>query len=214
MKDNLALVKYIVKRFLGRGREFDDLFQWGCLGLVKAIDRFDPEYTVQFSTYAVPVIMGEIRRYLRDDGPVHVSRTIHEQAKKIEAFAARFEAEAGRRPGVQEIAEGLQMDSESVVLAMNSRRRIRSLNEPVNGDAEVRLMDVLGTEPMQQVDQRILLSRLIRDLSGEERTIILRRYFQRHTQTQIARDLGISQVQVSRMESRILKRMRQMAGEG
>lgn len=214
MKDNLALVKYIVKRFLGRGREFDDLFQWGCLGLVKAIDRFDPEYTVQFSTYAVPVIMGEIRRYLRDDGPVHVSRTIHEQAKKIEAFAARFEAETGRRPGVQEIAEGLQMDSESVVLAMNSRRRIRSLSEPVNGDAEVRLMDVLGTEPMQQVDQRILLSRLIRDLSGEERTIILRRYFQRHTQTQIARDLGISQVQVSRMESRILKRMRQMAGEG
>ncbi|MBR7187351.1 MAG: SigB/SigF/SigG family RNA polymerase sigma factor [Clostridia bacterium] len=214
VKDNLALVKYIVKRFLGRGREFDDLFQWGCLGLVKAIDRFDPEYTVQFSTYAVPVIMGEIRRYLRDDGPVHVSRTIHEQAKKIEAFAARFEAEAGRRPGVQEIAEGLQMDSESVVLAMNSRRRIRSLSEPVNGDAEVRLMDVLGTEPMQQVDQRILLSRLIRDLSGEERTIILRRYFQRHTQTQIARDLGISQVQVSRMESRILKRMRQMAGEG
>ena len=214
MKDNLALVKYIVKRFLGRGREFDDLFQWGCLGLVKAIDRFDPEYTVQFSTYAVPVIMGEIRRYLRDDGPVHVSRTIHEQAKKIEAFAARFEAEARRRPGVQEIAEGLQMDSESVVLAMNSRHQVRSLNEPVNGDAEVRLMDVLGTEPMQQVDQRILLSRLIRDLSGEERTIILRRYFQRHTQTQIARDLGISQVQVSRMESRILKRMRQMAGEG
>ena len=214
MKDNLALVKYIVKRFLGRGREFDDLFQWGCLGLVKAIDRFDPEYTVQFSTYAVPVIMGEIRRYLRDDGPVHVSRTIHEQAKKIEAFAARFEAEARRRPGVQEIAEGLQMDSESVVLAMNSRRRVRSLSEPVNGDAEVRLMDVLGTEPMQQVDQRILLSRLIRDLSGEERTIILRRYFQCHTQTQIARDLGISQVQVSRMESRILKRMRQMAGEG
>ena len=214
MKDNLALVKYIVKRFLGRGREFDDLFQWGCLGLVKAIDRFDPEYTVQFSTYAVPVIMGEIRRYLRDDGPVHVSRTIHEQAKKIEAFAARFEAEARRRPGVQEIAEGLQMDSESVVLAMNSRHRVRSLNEPVNGDAEVRLMDVLGTEPMQQVDQRILLSRLIRDLSGEERTIILRRYFQRHTQTQIAMDLGISQVQVSRMESRILKRMRQMAGEG
>ena len=214
MKDNLALVKYIVKRFLGRGREFDDLFQWGCLGLVKAIDRFDPEYTVQFSTYAVPVIMGEIRRYLRDDGPVHVSRTIHEQAGLIEAFAARCEAEAGRRPGVQEIAEGLQMDSESVVLAMNSRRRVRSLSEPVNGDAEVRLMDVLGTEPMQQVDQRILLSRLIRDLSGEERTIILRRYFQRHTQTQIARDLGISQVQVSRMESRILKRMRQMAGEG
>ena len=193
---------------MGRGAEFDDLYQWGCLGLVKAIDRFDPDYPVQFSTYAVPVIMGEIRRYLRDDGLVHVSRTIREQARRIETFAAEFEKTEGRRPDVAEIAEALGMDRDSVVLAMNSKSRVRSLSEPVNGDTGLRLMDVLGSEPMRKVDDRLTLSKLLRDLPDKERTIIVRRYFQSHTQTQIARDMGISQVQVSRMESRILKRMR------
>lgn len=214
MAQNIALVKYIVKRFMGRGAEFDDLYQWGCLGLVKAIDRFDPDYPVQFSTYAVPVIMGEIRRYLRDDGLVHVSRTIHEQARRIEKYAAEFEAREHRRPDVHEIAAALDMDCEGVALAMNSRNRVRSLSEPVREDSELRLMDVLGAEPMRKVDERLLLSKLLRDLPAEERAIIVRRYFQSHTQTQIARDMGISQVQVSRMESRILKRMRGMAGEG
>lgn len=214
VKDNLALVKYIVKRFMGRGAEFDDLYQWGCVGLLKAIDRFDPDYPVQFSTYAVPVIMGEIRRFLRDDGLVHVSRTIREQARRIEGYIAEFEGREHRRPEIAEIAEGLGMERESVVLAMNSRNRVRSLSEPVKADSELRLMDVLGTEPMRRVDNRLLLARLLRDLSDQERAIIIRRYFQSHTQTQIAKDMGISQVQVSRLESRILKRMRGMTGEG
>lgn len=201
-------MKYIVKRFMGRGAEFDDLYQWGCLGLLKAIDRFDPDYAVQFSTYAVPVIMGEIRRFLRDDGPVHVSRTIHEHARKIERFTAEFEAERHRPPQVGEIAEALSLDRESVVLALNSRRGVRSLNEPVRGEADLRLMDVLGSDPMHRVDSRLTLAQLLRDLTDDERALIVRRYFQSHTQTQIARDMGISQVQVSRMESRILKRMR------
>lgn len=213
VKDNLALVKYIVKRFMGRGAEFDDLFQWGCLGLLKAIDRFDPEYPVRFSTYAVPVIMGEIRRFLRDDGLVHVSRTINEQARRIGKYIEAFEAREHRRPELDEIAEALSMDRESVVLAMNSRNRVRSLSEPVRGDSELRLMDVIGTEPMNKVDNRLTLSRLLRDLTDQERAVIVRRYFQSHTQSQIARDMGMTQVQVSRMESRILKRMRGMAGE-
>ena len=213
VEQNLALVKYIVKRFMGRGVEFDDLYQWGCLGLVKAIDRFDPDYPVRFSTYAVPVIMGEIRRFLRDDGSVHVSRTIREQAQRIERYARDCEAREGRRPGVDEISRALGMDRESVVLAMNSLGRVRSLSEPVRSDGELCLMDVIGTEPMQAVDNRLMLSKLLRDLPDEDRTIILRRYFKSHTQTQIARDMGISQVQVSRMESRILKHMRAMAGE-
>ncbi len=199
---------------MGRGAEFDDLYQWGCLGLVKAIDRFDPDYPVQFSTYAVPVIMGEIRRFLRDDGLVHVSRTIREQARRIEVFAAEFEKREGRWPDVAEIAGALGMDRDSVVLAMNSKNRVRSLSEPVNGDSELRLMDVLGTEPMRRVDNRLTLAGLIRDLPPKERAIIVRRYFQCHTQTQIARDMGLTQVQVSRMESRILKRLRALAGEG
>ena len=198
---------------MGRGVEFDDLYQWGCLGLVKAIDRFDPDYPVQFSTYAVPVIMGEIRRFLRDDGAVHVSRTIHEQARSIERFAAEFEAREHRRPDIGEIAEGVGLPREAVALAMNSRNRVRSLSEPVKGDSELRLMDVLGTEPMNRVDNRLTLAKMLRDLTDQERAIIVRRYFQSHTQTQIAKDMGLSQVQVSRMESRILKRMRGMAGE-
>ena len=209
MAENLALVKYIVRRFLGRGQEYDDLYQWGCLGLLKAIDRFDPEYPVRFSTYAVPVIMGEIRRCLRDEGPVHVSRTIHEQARRIDRFAETFEAEHGRAPDVGEIADGVGIDRESAVIAMNSRQRVRSLSEPVRAGGELRLMDVLGSETMSAVDDRLALAKLIRDLPPQERTVIVRRYFRSHTQTQIARDMGISQVQVSRMESRILKRMRE-----
>ncbi|MBR0368664.1 MAG: sigma-70 family RNA polymerase sigma factor [Clostridia bacterium] len=207
-------MKYIVKRFMGRGAEFDDLYQWGCLGLVKAIDRFDPDYPVQFSTYAVPVIMGEIRRFLRDDGLVHVSRTIHEQARRIETYAAEYEKREGRRPDVAEISEALGLERDSVVLAMNSKNRVRSLSEPVNGEDALRLMDVLGTEPMRRVDNRLTLAQLIRDLPPKERAIIVRRYFQCHTQTQIARDMGLTQVQVSRMESRILKRLRALAGGG
>lgn len=210
MEGNLALVKYIVRRFLGRGVEYDDLYQWGCLGLLKAIDRFDPAYAVQFSTYAVPVIMGEIRRCLRDDGPVHVSRAIHDQARKIENFAHDFEAERCRAPTLEEIASALGLDRESVVLAMNSKKGVRSLSEPV-GNEGLRLMDVLGADTMSGVDARLTLARMLRDLTDQERVVIVRRYFQSHTQTQIARDMGISQVQVSRMESRILKRMRLMA---
>ena len=206
-------MKYIVKRFMGRGAEFDDLYQWGCLGLLKAIDRFDPDYPVKFSTYAVPVIMGEIRRFLRDDGPVHVSRTIHEQARRIERFTVEFEAEHHRAPEVGEIAEALALDRESVVLALNSRSRVRSLSEPVQGESGLRLMDVLGTETMGKVDNRLTLARLLRDLNDQERAIIVRRYFRSHTQTQIAKDMGISQVQVSRLESRILKRMRASVSE-
>ena len=214
MTGNLALVKYIVRRFLGRGVEFDDLYQWGCLGLVKAIDRFDPDYPVQFSTYAVPVIMGEIRRCLRDDGPVHISRTIHEQARQIDQYTQTFEAKHQRQPTLEEISQALNLDREAIVLAMNSKKQIRSLSEPIGGSEEgLRLMDVLGVDTMPKVDTRLTLARMLRDLPEKERAVIVRRYFQSHTQTQIAKDMGMTQVQVSRMESRVLKRMREMAGE-
>ncbi len=209
--ENLALVKYIVKRFSGRGAEYDDLFQYGCLGLLKAVDRFDPAYPVKFSTYAVPVIMGEIRRYLRDDGPIHVSRTIGERARQVDAFCREFELEHQRAPGLDEIAEGLGIERGDVLLALNSKKRVRSLNEPVRQEGSARLMDVLGVETMGAVDRRLTLSKLLRDLPPRERALIVRRYFQAHTQTQIAREMGISQVQVSRMESRILKQLRALA---
>ena len=212
VSENIALVKYIVKRFMDRGVEYDDLFQYGCLGLLKAIDRFDAGFQVQFSTYAVPVIMGEIRRFLRDDGPVHVSRTIYEQARKVEKYCAEYQSEHEERPDISQIAEGTGISREDVVLALNSRNRVRSLSEPVRNESDLRLMDVIGTECMQEVDQRLMLAKLLRDLEPEERNLIIRRYFMSHTQTQIAKDMGISQVQVSRMEGRILKRMRKLAG--
>lgn len=213
ISENLPLVKYIARRFSGRGAEPEDLFQYGCIGLIKAVDRFDPDYPVQFSTYAVPVIMGEIRRYLRDEGPIHVSRTIRDRARTAQAYAREFTQEHGREPSLEEIAGGTGMDREDLLLAINSQRRVRSLEEPVGGTGELRLMDVVGGDDMDAVDSRLALSKLLRDLPEEERTLILRRYFRAHTQARIASDLGTSQVQVSRMEKRILQRMRRMAEE-
>ena len=213
VEENLALVRYLVKRFSGRGAESEDLFQYGCMGLLKAIDRFDPEYDVQFSTYAVPVILGEMRRYLRDDGPIHVSRTIHDNARRIEQFCTEWRETQCEEPGISEVAEGLHMTREDVILALNARNRVRSLNEPIGSEGNLRLMDILGEEPMQDIDSRLTLAKLLRDLPDEERTLIVRRYFKSHTQTEIARDMGISQVQVSRMESRIIKKLRALSVE-
>ena len=213
VEENMALVRYLVKRFAGRGADAEDLFQYGCMGLLKAIDRFDPDYPVQFSTYAVPVILGEIRRYLRDDGPIHVSRTIHDNARRVEQFRTQWQEQHGAEPDIGEVAENLGISREDVLLAVNARSRVRSLNEPIGGEGELRLMDVLGDEPMKDIDSRLTLSKLLRDLPDEERTLIVRRYFKSHTQTEIARDMGVSQVQVSRMESRIIKKMRRSAGE-
>ena len=213
VEENMALVRFLVKRFAGRGADSEDLFQYGCMGLLKAIDRFDPEFSVQFSTYAVPVILGEIRRYLRDDGPIHVSRTIHDNARRVEQFCAEWREKYSAEPNVSDVVNGLEMSREDVLLALNARNRVRSLSEPIGGDGDLRLMDVLGTEPMRDIDSRLTLAKLLRDLPDEERTLIVRRYFKSHTQTEIARDMGVSQVQVSRMESRIIKKMRKIAGE-
>ena len=134
VNENIALVRYLVKRFSGRNADPEDLFQYGCIGLLKAIDRFDPDYSVRFSTYAVPVILGEIRRYLRDDGPIHVSRTIHDNARRVERFCETFRAEHFREPDVTETDEALDIGREDVVMALNARQRVRSLSEPIGGD--------------------------------------------------------------------------------
>ena len=211
MEENLPLVHFVLRRFRDRGAEYEDLFQYGCMGLLKAIDRFDPAYNVRFSTYAVPIILGEVRRFLRDDGAVHVSRTIHDNAIRVEHFREEYEREREREPTVQEIGAGTGLDVESVLLALNARQRVRSLCEPVGAGSELRLMDVIGEESMAKVDLRLTLKQLLMELSPEERTLILRRYLQSHTQSAIARDMGVSQVQISRLEARILKRMRARA---
>ena len=211
MEENLPLVHFVLRRFRDRGAEYEDLFQYGCMGLLKAINRFDPSYNARFSTYAVPIILGEVRRYLRDDGPVHVSRTIHDNAIRVERFREEYVKERAREPTVQEISGGTGLDVENGLLALNARHRVRSLSEPVGAEGGLRLMDVIGEESMAEVDARLTLKTLLMELSPEERTLILRRYCQAHTQTAIARDMGVSQVQISRMEGRILKRMRARA---
>ena len=214
VRENLPLVHYVLRRFRDRGAEYEDLYQYGCMGLIKAVDRFDPAYDVRFSTYAVPVIMGEVRRYLRDDGAVHVSRTIHENAAKIEKFRREYLQGNGCEPSLSQISDATNLSAEEVALAANARRRVRSLNEPVNPEGSTRLMDVIGEDCMDSVERKLLLAGLLRDLSRDERMIIIRRYFRSNTQSEIARDMGISQVQVSRLESRILKRMRESAAGG
>jgi len=214
VQENLPLVHYVVRRFRDRGAEYEDLYQYGCIGLMKAVDRFDPGYNVRFSTYAVPIIMGEVRRFLRDDGPVHVSRSIHDNAVRVEKYREGYFRREGYDPSIDEICEETALDREAVLLALNANLRVKSLNEPVGGKEDLRLMDTIGVESMGEVDSRIMLARMIRDLLPEERAIIIRRYFHAHTQSAIARDMGISQVQVSRMESKIIKRMRASAEGG
>lgn len=213
-EENLPLVHYVVKRFRDRGVEYEDLVQYGCIGLLKAIDRFDGSYNVRFSTYAVPIIMGEVRRFLRDDGPVHISRTIHDNAVRVERFREKYVQEKGSEPTLSEIGEATQLNREDVLLAVNANHRVRSLSEPVNGESELRLMDVIGEERMNDVDSRLMLKKLLQELEPQERAIIIRRYFHAHTQSAIAKDMGISQVQVSRLEGKIIKQMRARASDG
>ena len=202
-----ALVKFVVRRFTGRGAEADDLYQLGRLGLVKAIRNFDTRYDVRFSTYAVPLIMGEIRRFLRDDGQIHVSRSIRQNAQRIQALCQECGEET---PPVSEIAAKLGLTEEDVLLAMEASQRPRSLNEPLGEDGLV-LADVLGHDETEKTLERIELRRLIERLQPREREVIVRRYFRDETQAAIARDLGMTQVQVSRLESRILRQMREAA---
>ena len=174
VSENIALVKHIVKRFLGRGADYDDLFQYGCIGLVKAIDRFNCDFPVQFSTYAVPLILGEIRRYLRDDGPIHVSRSLQEAARRVEDYINQPDR-SGKDCSLEQIAAALNIDKSDVLLAMNCRRTLRSLNEQVGNMEDVRLMDVIGTNPMDRVEQRLVIAKLLQDLPEEDRMLIIRR---------------------------------------
>jgi len=212
VEKNLALVKSIVRKFLGRGVEFEDLFQIGCMGLVKAIRNFNGSYNVQFSTYAVPMIAGEIKRFLRDDGMVKVSRSLKELAAKAAAAEENLKCSLGRDPAISEVAEAVGVSAEEVIFARDAARSCVSLNEPIYEEEGAALIDrIAGEEETGGIIDRILLKELLQQLEPRERQIIFLRYFKDQTQSQIAAQLGVSQVQVSRLESRILKKMRQQA---
>ncbi len=214
IEGNMALVKSVVKRYLGRGAEYEDLLQLGSMGLIKAIDNFDLSFGVHFSTYAVPMIAGEIKRFLRDDGAVKVSRQLKEQVRHIMAAREELFASTGEEAGVAEIAAYVGLSPEEVATALEASRPVCSLNEPLSDEEDAALRGDVLKSPVSEnawID-RLLIKELLDTLDAREKQIIVLRYFRDCTQSKVAEMIGVSQVQVSRLESRILKRLREAAG--
>lgn len=212
-EENAGLVYSVAKRFLGRGVEMEDLVQIGSIGLLKAIDHFDRSYDVRFSTYAVPMILGEIRRYLRDDGILKVSRSLKENCVRIYSAREKLEKELGREPVLEEIAAAAELSVEEALISLESEAEVESLHKIIyQGDGnDISLMDRLQEKENGQdlALNRIFLDEILQKLKVKERQLIYMRYFKDMTQTEIAAELGISQVQVSRMEKRILKQLKE-----
>lgn len=212
--ENVGLVWSIVRRFANRGHEMEDLFQIGSIGLIKAIDKFDSSYDVKFSTYAVPMITGEIKRFLRDDGMIKVSRSLKENAGKVRAASEKLTYQLGRDPTIEEISKEIDIPTEDILMALESNTEVDSLNKTIyRGDGNSiylidKLQDSIEDESELVID-KLALKETIESLDEKDQKIIILRYFHDKTQTDIARELGISQVQVSRLEKKILTKMRE-----
>ena len=209
--EKTGLVWSVVKGFTGRGYDKEELFQIGCIGLIKSIDRFDLNYDVKFSTYAVPLIAGEIRRFFRDDGMIKVSRKWKEDGYKIYQSMQKLSQELGREPDLQEVSEHSGISVEEIVLAMEANADVDSLNRTFQSDGkEMAVMDRIPAE--ENMEEKILetmaLKQAMEELSGKEKKLIRMRYFQNKTQTEISKVFGVSQVQISRLEKKILKKMK------
>lgn len=212
INDNIGLVWSIVKKFSDRNIDRDDLFQTGAMGLVKAVKKFDTLYNVKFSTYAVPVIIGEIKRLLRDDGIIKVSRGLKETAYKAFRTRGVLRREKGREPTLDELAEYMNIDREILVTALDSMRDVESIDRKIETDKgrEMNVMDTIAADSDRsgEIVENIVLNDAIDKLDKRERDIIKMRYEKEMTQSQVAEIIGVSQVQVSRLEKRILKKLR------
>lgn len=211
--ENMGLIWSIVRRFAGRGHEMEDLFQIGSIGILKAIDKFDLSYDVKFSTYAVPMITGEIKRFLRDDGMIKVSRSLKETAMKARVAQETLNKSLGREPTLEEVASEVGVSGEELAASLEAGAEVESIYKTIykSDGNSIYLIDKLdeGENPNEEIINRMVLKELIEGLEPKEQQIIIRRYFHNQTQSQIAADLGISQVQVSRLEKKILKSMRE-----
>ena len=211
-EENTGLIYSVAKRFVGRGVEMEDLIQIGSIGLLKAVDHFNASFEVKFSTYAVPMIAGEIKRYLRDDGILKVSRSLKENCVRIYSAREKLEKELGREPVMEEIAQSAQLSVDEGVMSLESGADVESLHKIIyQGDGnDISLMDRLQEKENGQdaALNRIFLDEILKKLDARERQLIYMRYFKDMTQTEIAAEMGISQVQVSRMEKRILKQLK------
>lgn len=214
---NLPLVSSISKKFLNRGYDYEDIYQIGSMGLIKAINNFDASFNVKFSTYAVPMIVGEIKRFLRDDGMIKVSRGVKNTAKKLHYDREALTKKLDREPTIEELSEYSGIDVEDVVFALDSINNINYLYDTIHQDegAPVLLIDKLSESPEEDkaIIDRIALKEALRELDKKARQVIMLRYFKDKTQVQVAKMLGISQVQVSRIEKKVLKHMKEMLTE-
>lgn len=212
LSHNVSLMKSIIKRYLGKGVEYDDLYELACMGFLKAITGFDESFGVRFSTYAVPMIAGEVKRFLRDDGSVKVSRALKKSAREINAFTERYTSEHGTQPSVKEIAKALGMEEGDVAFALGSVRMPVSIYEQSDykDDKSVSIVDRLpSSDTQEEMIDKLLLSAAIEKLPERERKIVILRYFRDMTQSEVAKCIGVSQVQVSRIESRIIRQFRE-----
>jgi RNA polymerase sporulation-specific sigma factor len=206
---NTGLVWSVVRRFRNRNVETEDLFQIGCIGLIKAVDKFDVSFNVRFSTYAVPMILGEIRRYFRDDGAIKVSRSLKELSIKAKDISERLEQSLGRPPSINELSKALDEEPENVIHALEASRAPESLFREYEDEdgSENRLIDrIIAEEGNSEADtvERISLYNAIKQLSPREKNLIWMRFYSGQTQQSVAKKLGISQVQVSRLEKKVL----------
>lgn len=214
--ENSGLIWSIVRRFLNRGYESEDLFQIGCIGMLKAIDRFDTGFNVSFSTYAVPLISGEIRRFLRDDGIIKVSRTIKENQLKVYLETEKFRKDYNREPTIEELTSRCQLTGEEIITALEAAREVESIDKEIDsGDNKKqtileKLEDQNNHEAM--VINRIMVKQLLETLNERDKKIIILRYFQNKTQSEIAEIVGMTQVQVSRTEKKILEKLKKQIG--
>lgn len=207
--ENIPLVKSIIKRYLNTHIEYDDLLQIGSLGLVKAINNFDSSFNVRFSTYAVPMIVGEIKRYIRDDGAIKVSRAIKSQYIQINQYIEKYRNEHAETPSIEQIAEEIGVDTREVVFIMDSGKFPVSIYEKMDDESNIELVDKIESDNTdEKMLNKIMLTELIDMLDEREKKIIILRYFRDKTQSEIAEELGVSQVQVSRLETKILEKMR------
>lgn len=214
IEDNSRLVWSIVRRFNGRGYDIEDLYQIGTIGFIKAIQRFDTSFEVRLSTYAVPYILGEIKRYIRDDGPIKVSRSIKELNVKILELQREFLHKYGRDISLEEISKELKISKEEIAMALDSARPVDSIEDAKykdnKTDKTVSILEQISTgkDEETEITNRITIKNLINELNDNEKEIILLRYYKQKTQMQVSKILGITQVQVSRIERKVLDKMK------
>ena len=214
IKENNGLIWSIVRRFMNRGYEVEDLYQIGCIGFIKSIKRFDTNFEVKLSTYSVPYILGEIKRFIRDDGPIKVSRSIKELNVKINELNKNHLIKTGKEMKIEEICKELKVEKEDVILAMESTNTIESIEGAATAEnkdgKQTKILEKIstGVNEEETVTNKIVIKQLINDLESRDKEVILLRFFKEKTQTEVAKILGISQVQVSRIERKILNNMK------